>query len=65
MSDGVGNGEQLGIQATGAIATVIWSAVATFGIVPVMKAFVPLRASDDEMAEGLDLSHHGERDHNV
>ncbi|MDW3204985.1 MAG: ammonium transporter [Alphaproteobacteria bacterium] len=64
LAEGVGIGEQLGVQAVGVVATVIWSAVATLAIVLVVKAFVPLRASDDEMAEGLDLSHHGERDYN-
>ncbi len=64
LADGVGIGTQLGVQATGIVATVVWSALGTFVIVMIVKAITPLRASDDEMAEGLDLSHHGERDYN-
>lgn len=64
LADGVGIGAQLGVQATGIVATVVWSALGTFVIVMIVKAITPLRASDDEMAEGLDLSHHGERDYN-
>jgi len=64
LADGVSIGGQLGVQATGVVATVVWSAVGTFVIVLIVKAITPLRATDDDMAEGLDLSHHGERDYN-
>lgn len=64
LADGVSIGSQFGVQLIGVVATVVWSAVATLVIVFVVKALVPLRATNDEMAEGLDLSHHGERDYN-
>jgi ammonium transporter, Amt family len=64
LPEGVSIGDQLGVQLTGVVATVIWSIVATLIIVAITKAVCGLRASDDEMNEGLDLSYHGERDYN-
>jgi Amt family ammonium transporter len=55
---------QLGVQATGVIATVAWSAVATYVLLKLTAAVTRLRASDDEITEGLDLAYHGERDYN-
>ena len=60
LGEGVTAGSQFMVQATGVIAVGIWSAVATAVIVLVTKAFVGLRASDDDETEGLDFSHHGE-----
>jgi len=64
LADGMTTSSQLGVQAIGVAATVAWSAFATIIIVLVTKAVVGLRTTDDEMAEGLDLSYHGERDYN-
>ncbi|MDX1486375.1 MAG: ammonium transporter [Alphaproteobacteria bacterium] len=52
---------QLGIQAIGVVATVVWTAVATFIIVKVVKALVGLRVDPEEELEGLDVRTHGER----
>ncbi|MEE8284270.1 MAG: ammonium transporter, partial [Alphaproteobacteria bacterium] len=52
---------QLGIQAVGVVATVVWTAVATFIIVKVVKALVGLRVEHEEELEGLDVRTHGER----
>lgn len=64
LADGMTTSSQLGVQAIGVAATVAWSAFATVIIVLITKAVVGLRTTDDEMAEGLDLSYHGERDYN-
>ena len=64
LADGMTMSSQLGIQAIGVAATVAWSAFATIIIVLITKAILGLRTSEDEMAEGLDLSYHGERDYN-
>jgi len=67
---GVGFGEggtmsgQVTTQVIGVGATVIWSAIVTWIIVKVTEGAVGLRATDDEITEGLDLSYHGERDYN-
>jgi ammonium transporter, Amt family len=63
---GVGYGEgnllgQLETQLLGVGATVAWSAIATLGLIAVTRRLVGLRARDDEIDEGLDLTYHGER----
>lgn len=64
LPEGATMGSQLGVQATGVIATVAWSAIATFVILKVTSAMTALRASDDEITEGMDLAYHGEQDYN-
>jgi len=69
---GVGYGPQTGgmagqalIQAIGVAAVAVWSGVATVAIVLVTRTIVGLRAKDDEIEEGLDLTYHGERAYNA
>ena len=57
---GLDIGAQLGIQAIGASATLIYSAVLTFVILKIIDAVVGLRVSEQEETEGLDMSLHGE-----
>jgi Amt family ammonium transporter len=54
-------GSQLGVQLTGVIATVAFTAVATFVILKVVDALVGLRVTDEQETEGLDISQHEER----
>ena len=63
LAEGVSMGQQLGVQGIGVLATVAWSVVMTWAIVKIV-GMSGLRASDDEITEGLDLSYHGERDYN-
>jgi len=64
-ADGVTMGGQLVTQVIGVVATVAWSVIATVIICKVVGMVSGgLRATDDEITEGLDLSHHGERDYN-
>lgn len=60
LADGVTVAGQFGVQATGVIATALWSAVATTVIVLIVRATVGLRVSADEETEGLDYVQHGE-----
>lgn len=60
MAEGVSMGQQFGVQAIGVAATVAWSVIFTFIIVKVTMAAAGLRASEDEIIEGLDVSSHGE-----
>jgi Amt family ammonium transporter len=68
---GVGYGEgqsvggQLGVQAIGVVAVIIWSLAATFVIVKVAQALVGLRISEDDEVQGLDLTAHGEAGYNL
>ncbi len=52
---------QLGSQAVGVGVTAIWSAVATVLIALGVGLVIPMRVSEDEEREGLDLASHGER----
>ena len=58
-----GNAAQLGIQAVGVIVTVVWCAVATWGILMAIKFVTGLRVDTDQEREGLDLALHGESLH--
>ncbi len=60
LAEGATMGSQFGVQAIGVIATVVWSLAFTFIIVKVTAALVGLRANDDEITRGLDVSAHGE-----
>ena len=53
-------GRQLGIQAAGAFATLIYSGVLAFIILKILDATVGLRVSEQAETEGLDTSLHGE-----
>ena len=48
-------------QFVGVIAVAAFSAVVTFGIAKLVAATVGLRATEQEEAEGLDISIHEER----
>jgi Amt family ammonium transporter len=55
-----GNPRQLLLQGYGVVVTVLWSGVATFLIFKLIGAFIPVRVSEMEEREGLDVSLHGE-----
>ena len=61
LAEGVTAISQLGVQATGVIATVVWSIVFSWIIIKATGAVCGLRVTDDEITEGLDLASHGER----
>ena len=65
LDDGVTVMGQLGTQVIGILATFAWCAVASFVLFKVVNAIVPLRVSDDEETEGLDLVLHEERGYNL
>ncbi|MEE8530685.1 MAG: ammonium transporter [Hyphomicrobium sp.] len=58
-----GNFAQVPIQVYGVAATVIWSGVATFVILMVLKAIMGLRVSDAQEQQGLDVALHDEALH--
>jgi Amt family ammonium transporter len=60
LPDGVTVGDQLLTQLIGAVATLVWSGVATFVILKLVNLVAPLRASPENENEGLDLVLHGE-----
>jgi Amt family ammonium transporter len=54
-------GAQLGIQATGVIITIAWSATVSAIIFLILKPLIGLRPNEETEREGLDISEHGER----
>ena len=62
VSDGLfyGNAAQLGDQALAALAAPIYAFVATFALLKLIGAVMPLRATEHEEALGMDVVQHGE-----
>lgn len=61
FADGVNMGSQVGVQLTGVIATLVFTAVATYICLKVVDLVIGLRVSDEEETEGLDINQHDER----
>jgi Amt family ammonium transporter len=56
---------QLGVQAIGVVATMLWCGVITFVLLKILDVIVGLRVSEDEETEGLDLVLHNESGYNI
>jgi Amt family ammonium transporter len=56
---------QVKVQLIGVGATVVWSGVMTALMVAIIRSLLGLRASPDEIEEGLDLTSHGERSYTL
>jgi len=55
-----GNGKQMLYQVYGVAATLVWSGVVTFLLLKVIAFMVPLRVTQQNEIEGLDVTQHGE-----
>jgi Amt family ammonium transporter len=55
-----GNLHQLGVQAIGVLATVVYSVVVSLVLLKVIDAVMGLRVNEENEELGLDLSQHGE-----
>lgn len=55
-----GNLGQVGLQALGVAATLLYSATATFGLLKLVGSVIPLRAEVHDEGRGLDVTLHGE-----
>lgn len=65
LGEGMSIGSQFGVQLTGLVAVLVWSAIASVVICLIVKAVVGLRVSDDQELEGLDITSHGETGYNL
>ena len=61
FADGMNMGSQLGVQLTGVIAVIVFTAVATFVSLKVVDMILGLRVTDEQETEGLDINQHDER----
>lgn len=55
-----GHPAQLGIQAVGVLATILYSGVATLAVLKLVGLVIPLRATVRGQGVGMDISQHGE-----
>jgi len=60
-AEGMTMGSQLVAQVAGVGVTLIWSAVVSAILAVMVSVLIPMRVTEDEEREGLDLSSHGER----
>jgi Amt family ammonium transporter len=66
LPDGRTVAGQFGVQLLGVIATLVWSVVASYGLVRVVKAVVGgLRVDKEDEEKGLDQTAHGESGYNI
>lgn len=66
FGDGISSiGEQVGVQALGIIATVIYTGIMSFIILKIIDAIIGLRVNEEQETEGLDLALHDERGYNL
>ncbi len=52
--------DQLMVQGTGVLTTVVWSGVVAFIAYKIVDLTIGLRVTEEEEREGLDISSHGE-----
>ena len=55
---------QLGVQFLGVAATVIWCAIVSWFLFKILDMSLGLRVEEDQEAQGLDLTEHGETSYN-
>ena len=60
-AEGMSMTSQLGAQLAGVGVVALWSAVATAIVALAVSMLIPMRVSEDEERDGLDLASHGER----
>ncbi len=61
LVDGNTIAAQVGVQATGVLAVVIWTLIVTFIILKLVDVIVGLRVMPDQETEGLDITQHEEK----
>jgi Amt family ammonium transporter len=60
-AEGMALGSQLGAQAIAIVAVAIYSAIATALVALGVSLFLPMRVSEEDERQGLDVANHGER----
>ncbi len=64
LAEGMTALNQLWVQTVGVLAVGAWSIVVSFIILALIKAVTPIRVSEEDEIEGLDITSHGERGYN-
>jgi ammonium transporter, Amt family len=64
LAKGVTASHQLWVQFVGAAATAAWAIVASVVIIWIIRLVTPMRVTEEDETEGLDITSHGERGYN-
>ena len=65
LSEGMTIGSQLWVQIQGILAVLVWTVIATFVILQVIKVAIGLRVDEQQETEGLDITQHEEAGYNM
>ncbi len=65
LAEGTSIASQVWVQIQGVLAVLIWTVVATFIILKVVKVLVGLRVDEQQETEGLDVTQHEETGYNM
>lgn len=65
LAEGVTMGQQVWVQSQGILAVLVWTIIATFVILQIIKIVVGLRVDDQQETEGLDITQHEEAGYNM
>ncbi len=65
LGEGMTISSQVWVQIQGIIAVLVWTVIATFVILKVIKAIIGLRVDDQQETEGLDITQHEETGYNM
>lgn len=61
LAEGVTMSGQVGVQLIGILATLVWTAVISFGLLKLVDRMVGLRVTEEQETQGLDITQHEER----
>ena len=65
LAEGITASHQLWVQFVGAAATAAWAITVSVCIIWMVRLVTPMRVSEEDETEGLDITSHGERGYNL
>ncbi|SVC96675.1 uncharacterized protein METZ01_LOCUS349529, partial [marine metagenome] len=65
LAEGVSIGQQVTTQLIGILATIVYTGIVSLLILKVLDRIIGLRVTDDDEAQGLDITAHSERGYNL
>ena len=65
LAKGITASHQFWVQFAGAAVTAAWAIIASVLIIWVVRLITPMRVSEEDETEGLDITSHGERGYNL
>ena len=65
LAEGVSIGQQVKTQLIGILATIVYTGIVSLLILKVLDRIIGLRVTDDDEAQGLDITAHSEQGYNL